>query len=419
MYTISIVIPSHNRSERLKRTITSIAKSKYDLSVVELIVVADGCRDDTAAMLAAQQVPFTLRWIELPGVGAAAARNAGAAAAVGKLLLFLDDDIDVTPEWLAAHVAAHASGEDRLVIGKLPLGDTGRDDLFYRTLRLWWSDLFERLSDPAERLDHTVVITGNLSMRTDLFAKIGGFDETLRIPREDYEFGLRALKLGCQLTYAPAALAHHFDLTTLNGAIQRKFKEGAADVTLGMRHPDAIDSLPIYIYALHSRLPSRMLQVIARFLPKLGDNIVTCIEKLLPVIAYFQLVPLWQHLLSGLFAYWYMRGVRTQLTTREELDAFVRLADTRLADDETRLDLNDSLTALQAQVAATRPQAVALYDENLLLGREAPLPYAEPLRPAHLGSVLQRHVTPQYLFDMLFVTTASGLKRREDMVKNE
>src|SRR5688572_32712199 len=76
---VTIIIPTHNRSASLRRTLTALCAQTYPLPQVELLVVADGCTDDTVAMLARYEAPFAFHIIEQGGQGAAAARNRGAA----------------------------------------------------------------------------------------------------------------------------------------------------------------------------------------------------------------------------------------------------------------------------------------------------------------------------------------------------
>lgn len=88
--SVSVVIPTHNRLELLKRAVTSaLAQTVPDL---EVIVVDDGSSDGTAAWLAEQQEP-RLRFLrhDTPR-RAPAARNAGTRLARGEWIAYLDDD---------------------------------------------------------------------------------------------------------------------------------------------------------------------------------------------------------------------------------------------------------------------------------------------------------------------------------------
>jgi glycosyltransferase involved in cell wall biosynthesis len=121
---VSIIIPTHNRRASAARALQALSVQCCPGIAVEVILVADGCTDDTASV-AAVEWPVFVRVLEQPRAGAAAARNRGAAAAAGHLLIFVDDDVEVLPGFLAAHVEAHAA-TDRVVIGYLPPQLQGR-----------------------------------------------------------------------------------------------------------------------------------------------------------------------------------------------------------------------------------------------------------------------------------------------------
>ena len=106
---------------------------------------------------------FRVRVLEQPHRGPAAARNRGAAAATGDLLIFLDDDIEVLPGFVAAHVEAHAT-PDSVAIGYLPPQLQGRRDLFSVMLRAWWEAMFERMRDPGHRFAYSDLLSGNFSL---------------------------------------------------------------------------------------------------------------------------------------------------------------------------------------------------------------------------------------------------------------
>ena len=102
--TVSIIIPSHNRSSSLRRALDALHSQTYPIDLMEVIVVADSCIDDTLAMLQDYKAPFKLHAIEVNCRSASIARNTGAASATGQLLLFLDDDIEAMPPLVESHI---------------------------------------------------------------------------------------------------------------------------------------------------------------------------------------------------------------------------------------------------------------------------------------------------------------------------
>jgi GT2 family glycosyltransferase len=103
---VSVVIRSKDEADRLRLTLTSLARQTEP---AEVVVVNDGSSDHTAAVLedAAGWMPLTVIHHTAP-CGRSGASNAGAAVASGDVLLFLDGDTLAGPDLVRRHAAAHA-----------------------------------------------------------------------------------------------------------------------------------------------------------------------------------------------------------------------------------------------------------------------------------------------------------------------
>jgi len=97
----SVVIPAFDAAATLARAIESVRAQSWPAH--EIIVVDDGSTDATAAV--ARRFGEAVRLIEQPNRGVAAARNAGAAAATGDWLAFLDADDWYAPDRTERHAA--------------------------------------------------------------------------------------------------------------------------------------------------------------------------------------------------------------------------------------------------------------------------------------------------------------------------
>lgn len=95
--TVTLVIPSYRRGERIAATLASVAAQTRRPD--ETLVVNDGGFPETAEWVAANH-PW-VRVENVPHGGAAAARNAGARLARHPVLVFLDDDDTLRPEGAA------------------------------------------------------------------------------------------------------------------------------------------------------------------------------------------------------------------------------------------------------------------------------------------------------------------------------
>ena len=242
--TVSVIIPTHNRCASLQRALGALRAQTYSLREVEVIVVADGCADDTADVVGRYTAPFTLCLIDQPGQGPAAARNCGAAQARGQLLLFMDDDIEPASCWIEAHVSAHAGRTDRVVIGYLPPFIQEPADFFHIELRGWWEAMFQPMRRSDHRFGYWDLLSGNFSLPAELFFRVGGFDPTLWC-HEDYELGFRLIQAGASFIFAEDAWGYHHEVTDLDRSLERKYQEGRADVMIGHRHAELRPALPL------------------------------------------------------------------------------------------------------------------------------------------------------------------------------
>jgi glycosyltransferase involved in cell wall biosynthesis len=95
----SVVIPAFNSAATLARAIESVRAQSWPAH--EIIVVDDGSTDATAGV--ARQFGDAVRLLQQPNSGVSVARNAGAAAATGDWLAFLDADDWYAPDRLKLH----------------------------------------------------------------------------------------------------------------------------------------------------------------------------------------------------------------------------------------------------------------------------------------------------------------------------
>ena len=159
---LSIIVPAHNEEKLIGETLRAIAAAAPSAGVpCEVIVVDDASVDRTAAIAAAQGARIV--GAEVRQIGAA--RNLGARAARGDMLVFVDADTIVPPEVLRAAVAALQNGA--VGGGASPVFDAatprwaawviGATAWFMRTVG-WAAGCF-------------------LFVRRDAFERVGGFDE--------------------------------------------------------------------------------------------------------------------------------------------------------------------------------------------------------------------------------------------------
>lgn len=232
---LSVIIPTRNRTDELKRTVAVLLEQSAGLRVgAEIIIVDDGSdlaeREEFARYLGEigpaaggvcclQQAPH----------GPAAARNQGLLSAKGEIVLFLGDDIRPCPGLLETHIAAHRERypeEPIAVLGLADLAPEFRDAPFAR----WWrrrNFRYDALLSGRRKPDIGFFFTNNLSLKRSFLLKHGLFDEAFPAAAyEDVELAYRLSKHGLQIVFVPEAEAYHYHRIDLATACRRMETRG-------------------------------------------------------------------------------------------------------------------------------------------------------------------------------------------------
>lgn len=390
--TISVVIPTHDRRSSVLRLLRALGDGGIAPERFEVLVVADGCSDNTVEAARAESVGFSLQVLEqAPARGSAAARNLGAAHARGELLVFLDDDIEPFPGMLAAHERAHrALAAPAAVLG--PSHPVRRPDADWRSIATWdwWDDQFAQMRRPGHRFRYDHLFSGNMSIPADFFAEVGGFEAEI-LCRHDYELGLRVIRAGGRVAFEPAAAGWHHESRDHAAFQDRKLEEGAGDVALLRRHPALWPALSISHPLPRGSTIKGLLRRLAFMAPWLGDIFATGLGAALSFFEYFRMRGAWGRARARLTYYGYWRGVASSLGGRRvflDLRGTGRAAAAATHPVEIELDLREGLAAAEQRLDQARPDGVWMRFGTLPIGRIAPQIGAEPLCGAHLRLAL-------------------------------
>ncbi|WP_369140396.1 glycosyltransferase [Modestobacter versicolor] len=115
----SVVVPAHDESQVIDRCLTALL-ARSEPGEFDVVVVANGCSDDTAARAAAHGPD--VRVLDLPAAGKTGALNAGDAAATGFPRIYLDADVELSTE-AARAMARELRAGPALVAGARPVPD--------------------------------------------------------------------------------------------------------------------------------------------------------------------------------------------------------------------------------------------------------------------------------------------------------
>ena len=237
---VSVVIPTFNRLDVLPEVLAAL-EAQAGAPPFELVVVDDGSTDGTASFLAARSCRVPTRILTQENRGPAAARNAGVAAARGRLVAFLGDDTVPSPGWLAAHFEAHRRRGDApelAVIGYTGWHPRLRQTPFLRWINEHGLQFGYALIDDPEDVPFNFFYTSNLSLgRARLVEE--PFDLRFPYPAwEDIEVAYRLKKRGLRLVYEPRATVAHDHPTDLARFAVRQEKAGYCGVVFYRLHPE-------------------------------------------------------------------------------------------------------------------------------------------------------------------------------------
>lgn len=239
---LSIVIPTRNRRESLERVLTALDEQRNDVPDPEIVVVDDGSVDGTLQSLRARLPTGTLILEQRQG-GPARARNRGAAAASGDVLLFLGDDTVPEPGFLRTHAEAHAGSVEPIAVLGYTTWDRDRMRVTPLLTHLNERGLqfgFSLIRDP-ENVPFNFFYTSNVSLSKALFLSQGGFDESFPFAAwEDIEFAYRATRAvpPLRIVYRPGARVLHHHPTSLSDFRLRQFRAGRAGALFASKHPE-------------------------------------------------------------------------------------------------------------------------------------------------------------------------------------
>ena len=217
----SIVVPTRRRPRQLGSCLEALTQLDYP-GEFEIIVAADGRDEETESIVDgfAGRLPVAL--VMEPRSGPAAARNAGAARALGKYLAFTDDDCVPDPGWLTELERELDANRNSLVGGRVVAGVEG--NVFAETSQLVIDAVYAYY---RKRKAGKFFTSNNLAIRADAFRRLGGFDASFPYAAgEDRDFGDRCAAGGLELRYAPRAVVRHFEELTFRSFARQHFTYG-------------------------------------------------------------------------------------------------------------------------------------------------------------------------------------------------
>jgi GT2 family glycosyltransferase len=231
---VTIVLPTKDRPQRVALTVARLLQQRTEAEL-DIVVVDDGSRPPIP-----EWPDGPVRVLRTPGVERSAARNLGAAASSGDVLIFLDDDIEVPSDFVDEHLRAHDRHPGTLVVGRLGLPASELHRPFCR----FREELEQAHTPGVEGLvtQRTFCTSANMSISRAAFEALGGFDPRL-ISAEDQDLALRHTAQGGRIVYWPRAMGVHWDTAlTLRSYCERARSGARGLVEFAALHPALPDT---------------------------------------------------------------------------------------------------------------------------------------------------------------------------------
>ena len=183
MFKASVILPTYNRAPILRDCLSYLLNQTTN--DYEVIVIDDASQDETYKLISGFQIPDSrLRYIRLEKqVGPYVARNIGIEHAKSELIIFLDSDVLVHPNFVLDHIKIHKNNE-----------------------KIWIQGMVHHIRVPNQvnfkfyypsALCIGTFITQNASVQKKWFLELGGFEDFgSKIGYKDVELGIRLRKIG-------------------------------------------------------------------------------------------------------------------------------------------------------------------------------------------------------------------------------
>ena len=263
--SLSVVVPTYRGGELLRSALQSLSHQEFPAEATEVIVVDDGSPEFDPSDLPALCDPLRLNIIQLPNNrGRAGARNAGIKASTGDIVIFLDDDMTVPVDFLAAHDRFHRHHPGEVAIGNIRFGDSVEPSEMTRYAE---SRGVQRYAS-GDPVPFKCFVTGNSSVERQRLLDVGLFDEAFsEYGGEDLELGYRLHLDGLPFRFAGEAISHHHRGRSFDEMCELMYTYGNRSLTHVVTKHEELKGLLRLDFLLASELSPRRILLRLALMP--------------------------------------------------------------------------------------------------------------------------------------------------------
>lgn len=227
---ISVVIPTFNREKLIYSTLLALLAQKLTKDINYEIVIIDSGDDNTGELIASldTKMPNILKYKKIPlEKNRSKLRNLGAKHANGDIIVFIDNDMLVPPDYLQKHYDLHDKDNNIIILGKrfslttFEINNIGWDVLIYQFELIKKMQYYEDPRDTQLKKHNQTfeessclwrfLYSHNFSIKKDFFTMVGGFniDFGNHWGYEDLELGFRLTQAGAKYYLEENMIAYH------------------------------------------------------------------------------------------------------------------------------------------------------------------------------------------------------------------
>ena len=247
---VSVIIPTYNRQESASRLLGCLCDQTMDSENYEVIVIDDGSTSSTLGQNKSK-FPYQFQYIWQDNQGATIARNNGAINSRGQILVFIDDDVTVSPNTLQALLDVCNREERVIALGSIVYRNENTESVYTRIV-VSNDNIFSDLHQSNDQaISYVECNTQILAIQRKYFFELRMFqDPTGGWPNwDDVDFGYRAHKAGFHFVRVGDAKGVHWDnsLSDLDSTNLRWFQASKSAVQLFQKYPTLRLLIPMYI----------------------------------------------------------------------------------------------------------------------------------------------------------------------------
>lgn len=220
---VSVIIPTFNEKDVIERLLVSIKSQSY--ANTQIIVVDDASSDNTVLL----SRKYTKYVYKRSHAERSVQRNFGASKALGKYLLFLDADMQLSKNVIKECVEIAKEGN----IGGVVIPEVSKAITFWERVKAFERSFYNESGDDATDAARFFPVK--------VFRKVGGYDEKITGP-EDWDLPESIMELGYKIKRIKAVIYHYERFQSLFSLAKKKYYYGLRSHTYLAKHKTSLVS---------------------------------------------------------------------------------------------------------------------------------------------------------------------------------